>query len=588
MSAAPAFRTTILKRLRIDQFRGLKSFIWRPAPHINFILGGGDVGKSTVLEAIALLLSPTGNYALSDNDYYDKKVAEEFVIEAVVSVADGVPISEQRKMNWPWDWNGEDAVALAEGEKPHDPVYRFRVRGTAELELSYEVVQPSGEIEGFSTTLRRAIGIVRLSGDERNDRDLRLVQGSALDRMLDDKGFRARAGQVLGASEVGKLLNPEAQKALGSLSTVFRGRDLPGPLDLGVTGGAGMPLNALIGLTAAKAGVSLPLINWGAGTRRLAALTIAGALHERAPITLVDEIERGLECYRQRILIRALRESASQVFATTHSPVSLRAASDCSFWYLDSAGVIGPLEGKAVRRQLGCDPEAFLARTLIAAEGATEVGFVTSLLEQTLDLAPADYGIHVTDTGSNEGALELLESLSKSGLQFAGMADNENKYDERWAKVKACLGDRLLRWQNICLEQEIFACLTDAQLESFIVDPAGELTGYRLRTLAIRLGCEEKDFHTLQAKAGANFRRIIAEAFLGIVPAHLAAAEKPIRKTYQAHAQNWFKSIEGGRELAQKVVSLKLWPKLQDRLLPFLNAIRGSVGQKPVAGLGHE
>jgi ABC-type lipoprotein export system ATPase subunit len=33
-------------------------------------LGGGNVGKSTLLEAIALLLSPTNSYTLADADYW--------------------------------------------------------------------------------------------------------------------------------------------------------------------------------------------------------------------------------------------------------------------------------------------------------------------------------------------------------------------------------------------------------------------------------------------------------------------------------------------------------------------------------------
>ena len=68
----------------------------------------------------------------------------------------------------------------------------MRVRGTEDLELVYEIVQPDGSADPFPVALRRAIGLVRLSGDDRNDRDLRLVQGSAFDRLLSDKNLRSR------------------------------------------------------------------------------------------------------------------------------------------------------------------------------------------------------------------------------------------------------------------------------------------------------------------------------------------------------------------------------------------------------------
>jgi putative ATP-dependent endonuclease of OLD family len=61
---------------------------------------------------------------------------------------------------------------------PLDPVYVVRVRGTLDLDLAYEILQPDDSVEPLSVRLRQRIGLVRLAGDDRNDRDLRLVQGS--------------------------------------------------------------------------------------------------------------------------------------------------------------------------------------------------------------------------------------------------------------------------------------------------------------------------------------------------------------------------------------------------------------------------
>jgi len=58
---------------------------------------------------------------------------------------------------------------------------------TEDLDLAYEL-QPDGTTDNLSVPLRRSIGLVRLGGDDRNDRDLRLARGSALDRLLSDKG----------------------------------------------------------------------------------------------------------------------------------------------------------------------------------------------------------------------------------------------------------------------------------------------------------------------------------------------------------------------------------------------------------------
>src|SRR3546814_15521857 len=93
----------------------------------------------------------------------------------------------------------------------------------------------------------------------------------------------------------------------------FGKRALPTDLSLGLVGGPGFSLNALIGLTATKDGTMLPLSSWGAGTRRLAALEVAAAHQVEHPVMVVDEIERGLESYRQRVLMEELIARPSQV-----------------------------------------------------------------------------------------------------------------------------------------------------------------------------------------------------------------------------------------------------------------------------------
>src|SRR6185369_4328256 len=104
-----------------------------------------------------------------------------------------------------------------------------------DLELLYEIVQPSGDTDHLSVSLRREIGLVRLSGDDRNDRDLRLVQGSALDRLLADRGYRSRLASELAKTDVKEELNDKAKTTLKALDATFRKRKLPENLDLAIT-----------------------------------------------------------------------------------------------------------------------------------------------------------------------------------------------------------------------------------------------------------------------------------------------------------------------------------------------------------------
>jgi len=575
-SGAPAIYALTIKR-----FRGIEALFWQPSKGANVILGGGDVGKTTILEAIALLLSPTNAMGVSDTDYYLRDVDAEFVIEAVFSLPPETGISDQLKPSWPWEWNGKEAVVpAADGEAGQgEPVYCLRVRGTEDLELAYEIVQPDGTADILPVALRRSIGLVRLGGDDRSDRDLRLVQGSALDRLLSDKTLRSRIASKLATTEVQEELSDSAKKALEELDDVFEKQGLPDCLELSITGSPGASVASMIGLTADRDGLTqLPLSSWGAGTRRLSALTIAEQNQGEHPVTVVDEIERGLEPYRQRVLVGKLQTGKSQVFITTHSPAAIAAASQAAIWYVDHDGRIGPLEAAKITTHRTADPDTFLSRLAIICEGITEVGFCTALLEWAFGGPLEQHGIHLSDGNGNDNTVLLLEALAEGGLEFGGFADDEGRHAGRWTKIIEAQGPLVFRWKAGCLEENIIGAISDDKLEALVLCPKGEKTGQRLRSLADRLNIAEKDFGSVTKAAGTGLKKLIVEASTGAVPEDKADE----KNQYKSHSQTWFKSEAGGRELASKAFSLGVWPTFRAELLAFCNAVRASVGLSPI------
>ena len=86
------------------------------------------------------------------------------------------------------------------------------------------------------------------------------------------------------------------------------------------------------------------------------------------------------------------------------------------------------------------------------------------------------------------------------------------------SRLREKLGALLFRWPSRCIEENVIALVPDDKLFDFIADPADVKTGMRLRTLADRLGVEDKDFASLKATAGANFKALIIQAALGTVP----------------------------------------------------------------------
>ena len=106
-----------IRRLTIERFRGIEHLDWYPEAGVNIILGGGDVGKSTVLDAIGLLLHPTNTTVLTDADHWRRDVKNGFS-QAVMSLPDSCEINQQTKHVWPWEWDGKEAKLPAIDRDP--------------------------------------------------------------------------------------------------------------------------------------------------------------------------------------------------------------------------------------------------------------------------------------------------------------------------------------------------------------------------------------------------------------------------------------------------------------------------------------
>jgi putative ATP-dependent endonuclease of OLD family len=576
-----------IKRLCISRFRGISTLEWCPSNGINVLIGGGDSGKSTLLHAISLLFSPTNSVQVLETDYLNRVSADGFSIEAVVSLPPQIGIADYNQMLWPWEWNGKQAVVPdpeADGGK-ENPVYKFRVRGTDGLEAVWEIIQPDEVVIPLSVSLRRKIGVVRLTSDDRNDRDLRLVSGSALDRLISQGNLKARINQAASAVDFSDALTAKEAEALTTLGTLLEKAALPHDLRLGLTSSQGLSIGALIGLLADNRGVMLPLASWGAGTRRMSALEIASATEAATHLTVIDEIERGLEPYRLRQLIGKLKNGDSQCYITTHSPVAISCAGDSALWYMDATGRIGPLDRVKIAEQLKRDPETFLARLAVIAEGVTEVGFLKFILRNAFNASHGTYGIRISDGGGNEAMLGLLEALNTGGLEFAGFCDDEGKFPERWKRIKDKIGPLQFQWKTGCLEENVIKHVSDRNLFSLAVERDGT-SGRRMRTIADRLGIKDKGEASILAACAlrgdqyAVLRTIITEAATG---SKVGAPDEDTAKEWGKHARVWFKSERGGGELAEKMSNLDLWSKLEPEVLPFLNALRAHVGHAALA-----
>ncbi|MBB1441332.1 AAA family ATPase, partial [Shewanella sp. SG41-4] len=75
---------SIIRHIEIQHFRAIKYLSWNPTPGLNCLVGPGDSGKSTILEAIDLALGARRSYSFNDADFYQLDTTSPLIITVTI------------------------------------------------------------------------------------------------------------------------------------------------------------------------------------------------------------------------------------------------------------------------------------------------------------------------------------------------------------------------------------------------------------------------------------------------------------------------------------------------------------------------
>jgi putative ATP-dependent endonuclease of the OLD family len=180
---------------------------------------------------------------------------------------------------------------------------------------------------------------------------------------------------------------------------------------------------------------------------------LATELATAPPLLLMDEVELGLEPYRQRLLIQrlaALMATGGQAFLTTHSPVVIGAL-DVTMLHRVHPGArrrstqsapavqedgAGPHGSDARTRRLGptlarvqrADPEALLCRLPLVCEGPTEVSLLAALLDglaMQTGYGLSALGVQLVDGGGQPNVFKMIRALREVDFALGVFLDEE-------------------------------------------------------------------------------------------------------------------------------------------------------------------
>lgn len=453
-----------IRHLSIRNFRGIKELDWKIDARTVCLIGPNDSTKSTVLEAIQLVLHPWWNPSVSDSDFYQQNVSEPIVIKATVGELPESLQSLQKYGGYLRGWNNETVLSDEPGIND-EAVLTIKFIVDQSLEPNWNVCCCRDETSiGYID--RQKLGVSRVGSYV--DRDMTWRKGSALYRVTEKikgaefAGLSRRARAALSAESLDELSaaarNVEDMAQGYGVKPVDKFHPEFDPENIDINAGS-------LSLHDTK----VPFRLQGLGTRRLTSLAMQRHVTNDGTILLIDEVEHALEPFRVRQLVRNLRDATheidgqrlGQVFFTTHSPVALE---ECKAgeWHIvrNETGLTAVTQVKeGIEATIRSSAEALLSRKVIVCEGKTEVGILRAFdrdwAAKHNGASLAYFGVCAINGGGSEAAKRAI-NLRSLGYEVALLVDSDREITPSKCEVESH-GILVVKWPGkVNTEQRIF------------------------------------------------------------------------------------------------------------------------------------
>ncbi len=529
----------------IKNFRGVKEFkqIFYDKKFVCLI-GRGDSGKSTILDAISYVLSPSWTIPFYDTDFYKCNTSEPIEIEATLTDLDEYFLQDNRTGLHIRGINKEGIIVDDFEESEGDPAITIRMLVYDDLEPRWYIVPHKDAVD---LTEIKAAARARLNANLIND--------------YADRHFSWNKGNPLYG--LLKKQQNKKQEEEGENIVVNALRDAKNKIDQVVFSSFQEAIDKVVA-KAAEFGVDIkettstldfkdiaikdskvvlhdedkiPFRLKGKGLKRLISIAIQLTQTDDKGIILIDEVEQGLEPDRVQHLVSKLKKTNSQVFITTHSrdvAVELEAA-DIMIMRKGKEALMQVSDG--IQDCLRKNPEALMAKKIVICEGATEVGICKGVNEYrvTEGKRNAAYnGVRFAD-GAGANLVKYAKGFKKLGYDVLVFCDSDDNGVNGHKQGLKDLRIPILDCENDnAIENQIFK---DAPWNAII-----QLVKYRIEEKGIssikkdfsnnNLGDFPNDWEQIEADLRTKFS--------------IASAYKKDKGNGKTEDKAWFKRIDHG------------------------------------------
>lgn len=440
--------------IKIKNFRGINEFS-QVFGNSDFIclIGRGDSGKSTILEAISLVLSPSWTVQINDSDFHNCNLSSP--IEIQVSLVN-IPIEFLNEEKYGLHIRG---LNTANGEiveiieDSHEKVITIQLTIGKDLEPDWSVVNGRQPPKRITASDRAKLNVFMVS--DYVDRHFSWSKGNPLYALLaQEESDDENENIIIDALRDAKSTidrHPFREFDLVTSKVVASAALLGVDISSTKTSVDFKDLFMKDGKVSLH-GENIPFRLKGKGSKRLISIAIQMALANTGGIVLIDEIEQGLEPDRTQHLINTLKSTnAGQIFITTHSrDVLVELETKNLFLMRKNALKLVEFEN-SLQGCLRKNPESFFAQKLIVCEGATEIGICRSLNSYKISKGHANIayrGVRFAD-GTGSEMISYFEGFTKAGFETCLFCDSDDKAINLKKVDLLRHGSKIIDWENL-------------------------------------------------------------------------------------------------------------------------------------------
>lgn len=514
--------------IEINNFRGIKEFAWFPSAGVNCLIGPGDTGKSSILDAIDFCLGARRNIQFTDADFYRLDVEKPIVISITIGeLDDGLKNFDSYGM-YIRGFNAQTGRIEDEPENDTETVLSVRLTVASDLEPSWSLTSERAEAQGQTRKLswgdRVRLAPARIG--VMADYHLGWRGGSVLNRLSEERAH-ASAALAKAARDTRAAFGDEAEKQLGETLriVVATAKELGIPIGENVKAmldAHSVSFNS--GAISLHDDAGVPLRGLGIGSTRLLIAGLQRKAAAQSSILLIDELEHGLEPHRIIRLLGSLGAKENnpplQIFMTTHSPVALRELAGSQLFVMRRS------RRKCEARMVGIEddiqstirlyPDAFLAPSVIVCEGASEIGLLRGLDKyRTRQDKPSigALGVALVDGAGAEQLYKRAIAFHTLGYRTSVLRDNDTQPMPDLENAFRDGGGKVVAWRTgRALEDELFQSLSEDGVKK-LIERAIELNNEALVDDHIKsVSAGKLNLVVCQAKLTEEVRTVLGKA----------------------------------------------------------------------------